>query len=187
MIHPDTTLQFISPEVGYGVVATRRIPRGTLTWVLDELDQRVTPERAQALGPDYAALLVRYGYRDGRGDTILSWDHGRFVNHSCRPTCASGCDETFEVAIRDIEPGEQLTDDYGELDSVESFTCRCGEAGCRGVVRPEDRYQVDTWLRERVRVALAESPQVPQPLANIARAHPRLREILAGAEALSGA
>jgi uncharacterized protein len=33
MVHPDTTLAFVSDAVGYGVVATRRIPRGTVVWV----------------------------------------------------------------------------------------------------------------------------------------------------------
>lgn len=33
MIHPDTELRFINPEIGYGVFATQFIPRGTITWV----------------------------------------------------------------------------------------------------------------------------------------------------------
>lgn len=185
MIHPHTQLAFISPEVGYGVVATQFIPRGTLTWVLDDLDQRVSAERVAALGardPIYSQHLLRFAYLDQQGDAILSWDHARFVNHSCRPSTASGCDDRFEVAIRDIHPGEQLTDHYGELSAVEPFPCRCGEAGCRGVVRSEDRFQIDTWLRERVRQALALCATVEQPLASLAAAYPDLRPILSGAD-----
>ena len=32
MIHPDTELRFISPEIGFGVFATKLIPQGTITW-----------------------------------------------------------------------------------------------------------------------------------------------------------
>lgn len=38
MIHPDTELRFINEKIGYGVVALKLIPRGTITWALDKLD-----------------------------------------------------------------------------------------------------------------------------------------------------
>ena len=38
MIHPDTELQFINDKIGYGVVATKLIPKGSITWALDKLD-----------------------------------------------------------------------------------------------------------------------------------------------------
>ena len=43
MIHPDTELRFINREIGFGVVATRLIRRGTIIWVRDELDQVLPP------------------------------------------------------------------------------------------------------------------------------------------------
>ena len=43
MIHPDTELQYINNEIGYGVVAKKLIPKGTITWVLDKLDREFTP------------------------------------------------------------------------------------------------------------------------------------------------
>jgi hypothetical protein len=63
MIHPNTELRFISPEVGYGVVAREFIPKGTITWVLDELDREFTPEQfnANLLLIDAA---VSAGYRE---------------------------------------------------------------------------------------------------------------------------
>jgi hypothetical protein len=39
MIHPDTELRYVNDIIGYGVFATRLIPRGTITWVQDELYQ----------------------------------------------------------------------------------------------------------------------------------------------------
>jgi len=45
MMHPDTEIRFISKEIGYGVVAKKIIPKGTITWVQDELDQIYTPKQ----------------------------------------------------------------------------------------------------------------------------------------------
>lgn len=39
MIHPDTKISYISPEKGYGDVATKLIPKNTITWVQDDLDR----------------------------------------------------------------------------------------------------------------------------------------------------
>ncbi|MCB0425649.1 MAG: SET domain-containing protein, partial [Mangrovimonas sp.] len=82
MIHPDTELSFISKEVGYGVVATKHIPAGTITWVLDKLDREFSPEHLETLEPVYQEILNTYTYRNNKGNYILCWDHGRYVNHS---------------------------------------------------------------------------------------------------------
>ena len=66
MIHPDTKLKFISHEIGYGVVATRFIPMGTITWIFDPLDQVFTPERIRQLDPYFQEKLHTYCYRDNK-------------------------------------------------------------------------------------------------------------------------
>jgi hypothetical protein len=48
LIHPDSELRFIDPAIGYGVFATSLIPKGTFTWVRDELDQIVEERRSFA-------------------------------------------------------------------------------------------------------------------------------------------
>ena len=73
MIHPHSALRFISPDIGFGVVATQFIPAGTITWVLDPLDQVVTPEREALLAPALAQHLDTYSYQNGRGERILCW------------------------------------------------------------------------------------------------------------------
>ncbi len=133
MIHPHTELRFINPTVGFGVVATARIPRGTITWARDPLDIAMSEARARALGPLYRATLDRFTFTDGMRQRILCWDIARYVNHSCEPGClAPGFD--FEIAVRDIEAGEELCDDYGTLNPVEPFDCACDCVGCRRVV-----------------------------------------------------
>jgi uncharacterized protein len=97
VIHPHSELRFVSPAIGFGVFATRLIPKGTITWVFDPLDQIVSPSRASQLAAPLQRHLDIYSYQNGRGHRILCWDHARFVNHSCQPTSlATGFD--LEIA-----------------------------------------------------------------------------------------
>lgn len=57
-----------------------------------------------------------------------------FNNHSCDPNCGMHGEITF-VAIRDIQPGEELTVDYAFIDNEDySFECHCGSEKCRHIV-----------------------------------------------------
>lgn len=136
MIHPDTELRYINDTVGYGVVATKLIPKGTITWALDQLDRSFTREQLNGFDQVYKDILETYSYRNSQGDYVLCWDHGRFVNHSFNSNCLTTAYE-FELAIRDILPGEQLTDDYGYLNISEPFKA-ASEGTRRKVVYPDD-------------------------------------------------
>ena len=136
MIHPDTELAFINKEIGYGVVATKRIPAGTITWVLDRLDREFSPMELENMEPLYQDILNTYTYRNNKGNFVLCWDHGRYVNHSFNANCLSTAYD-FEVAIRDIEVGEQLTDDYGYLNITKPFR-GIDEGTKRKIVYPDD-------------------------------------------------
>ena len=165
MIHPHTELRYIGPHVGYGVVATRPIPKGTVTWALDALDRSFTPEEVDALDPIYQEILDVYTFRNNRGDYVLCWDNGRFVNHSFRANCLTTAYD-FEVAIRDIAPGEQLTDDYGYLNIPRPFRA-ADEGARRKVVYPDDLVRHHrTWDR-KVAAALKRTPALEQPLRAI--------------------
>lgn len=177
MLHPHTELRFMNDEVGYGVFATRPIPRGTITWARCELDQTFEPAHVQELTGLYRDLLDKYSFVDGQGLYVLCWDHGRYVNHSCRPTClAPGLD--FELAVRDIAAGEQVTDDYGTLNLEWSFECRCGEPTCRGRVLPDDLLRLaDSWDAE-VRATFPLITAVAQPLWEILQEKDTVRALL---------
>ncbi|WP_179018474.1 SET domain-containing protein [Winogradskyella forsetii] len=136
MIHPNTELKFISKAIGYGVVATEFIPAGTITWVLDKLDREFTPDTFKTMDPIYRDIMDTYCYRNNKGNFILCWDNGRFVNHSFKSNCLTTAYD-FEIAIRDIHPGEQLTDDYGYLNITEPFEA-VDEDTERKVVYPDD-------------------------------------------------
>jgi len=166
MVHPDTELRFVNPSIGWGVFATRAIPRGTIIWALDLLDQRFMPAEIQAM-PAYArVMLEKYSYVDALGDYVLCWDHARFFNHSCAANCLSvGYD--FELAIRDIAAGEELTDDYGTLNPAEPFGCDCSAAECRVQVLPDDYLHSGERWNALARDAFVRIRTVPQPLWDV--------------------
>ncbi len=165
MIHPDTEVRFISEEVGYGVVAKKLIPKGTITWVLDELDREFTPDEVERFSHPVQAVLDVYAYRNSSGNYILCWDNGRFVNHSFNSTCLSTAYD-FEIAVRDIQPGEQLTDDYGYLNVSEPFKAY-SEGTKRKTVYPDDllRYH-KTWDKKLI-AAFKDIPALEQPLGKM--------------------
>jgi len=179
MVHPDSELCYISQKIGQGVVATKLIPRGTITWVADPLDQILSPTRASHLPALLQPSLHKYTYINGQGEAVLCWDHARFINHSCEPSCLStGFD--FEIAVRDITPGDELTDEYGTLNLAEPLTCHCGSSQCRGVVRPDDvlRY-ADQWDRI-VADAFALIKTLDQPLWPLVAEKQQVEEVLRG-------
>lgn len=137
MIHPDTELKFINDTIGYGVVATRLIPKGTITWVMDKLDRVFHPADINKYDPVYREIFDKYCFRDSSGNLVLCWDIARFVNHSFRPNCISTAYD-FELAVRDIYPGEELTDDYGFLNVTEPFECLPELGVSREKVMPDD-------------------------------------------------
>lgn len=162
MIHPKTELKLISKEIGYGVVATEFIPAGTITWALDALDREFTPGQLSQMQPFYQNILDTYCYRNNKGNFVLCWDNGRYVNHSFKSNCLSTAYD-FEIAIRDIYPGEELTDDYGYLNVTEPFK-GIDEGTRRKTVYPDDLLKhYKTWDKKLLRV-FPQILEVPQPL-----------------------
>lgn len=167
MIHPSTELGFINQEIGHGVFATEFIPRGTITWGLDKLDQVLQPQEVAALLPICRENFEKYAYIDPSGNYVLCWDLGRYMNHSCSPT-TRGMGYGFDIAVRDIHLGEELTYDYATLNVTNNFQCCCNSANCRGIIRPDDiLHYWQTWDIEYAE-AFALITKVTQPLWSIA-------------------
>lgn len=168
MMHPAAELRFVSPEVGHGVFAREPIAKGTVLWVLCELDIIFTPAQAAAFPPAYQPILDRYAYTDAANRVILCWDHGRYLNHSCDPVMV-GVGGTIEIAVRDVAVGEEITCEYATLNITEAMDCRCGARGCRRVIGSEDLAAVWLQLDLRVQAALPYARSVPQPLLAYSR------------------
>jgi len=69
-------------------------------------------------------------------------------NHSCCPN-AGFTGQIGLVAMRDIEPGEEVCFDYAMCDGTpyDEFICSCGSETCRGNIAGEDWKRPE--LRER--------------------------------------
>lgn len=165
MIHPSTELKFINTEIGYGVVATEFIPAGTITWVLDKLDQEFSPIEFQSLEPIYQNILETYTFRNNMGNLILCWDISRFVNHSFNSNCLTTAYD-FEIAIRNIYPGEQLTDDYGYLNISQPFRAM-NEGTRRKTVYPDDLLKYHKVWDKKLLKVFDKIPIVKQPLQRL--------------------
>ena len=163
MIHPHTELRFINEKIGYGVVALKPIPKGTITWALDKLDRIFTPEHVRAMDDLYQQVLDKYTYRNSEGNHILCWDNARFVNNSSNANCLTTAYE-FEIAIRDIAAGEELTDDYGYLNLEEPFEVVPEEGSNRNIIYPDDLLRYYPEWDEKLVSAFPEILQVDQPL-----------------------
>lgn len=64
---------------------------------------------------------------------------GDYVNHSCNPNAGlSG--QIALVAMRDIQPGEEVCFDYAMSDTApyDEFDCECGAPNCRGRITGSD-------------------------------------------------
>jgi hypothetical protein len=166
MIHPNTELRYINNTVGYGVFATKLIPEGTISYVKDSLEIVVKPDEYDKHPAEVQQLIEKYSYMDQEGDRIISWDFAKYVNHCCNcNTISTGYG--FEIAIRDIHPGEQLTDEYGIFNLDEDFSLICDQPHCRKRVSPTDLDVYHAVWDERIKRAFAKFQQVEQPLLSL--------------------
>jgi len=77
------------------------------------------------------------------------------------------------MAIRDILPGEQITDEYGMFNLEKEIHLSCGFKNCRKVVKPED---FETYYQEwdgKIQASMARLFQVAQPLLPLVDASTR--------------
>jgi hypothetical protein len=130
--------------------------------VLDALDREFTLQQFQQFDPLYQNILDTYSYRNSKGNYVLCWDHGRFVNHSFKSNCLSTAYD-FEIAVRDIQSGEQLTDDYGYLNVDTPF--RASEEGTkRKTVYPDDLKNYHSVWDKKIAAVFPKIPTLDQPL-----------------------
>ena len=107
---------------GKGLFATTLIKKGET--VISWNPKVLTKEEASKLPQD-----EQKHYLYPEGDNML-WMQPpeRYMNHSCDANTHTV--NRSDVALRDIQSGEEITSDYLDLDT-EDFICSCGSANCR--------------------------------------------------------
>jgi hypothetical protein len=178
VLHPHTELRYINQSLGYGVVATRLIPRGTIIWALDKLDQTFSQDEIAHLGKPYSELLEKWAYQLPNGDSVLNWDLARYFNHSCDPNCMNA-GMSFEIAVRDIPVGTELTDDYRMLNKSLPYDCACGSPQCNTLISANDFLHHASRWDDIVRAAFPSIAAVEQPLWNFVQEKDQIAQALA--------
>jgi SET domain-containing protein len=102
---------------GIGLFADEFISKGMMTWkFLEGFDLRLPKSILNELSPSALEQFLKYSYLDSTSGLYeLCSDDARFFNHSEVPNTGSISD-VIDVALRDIQPGEELTCDYRTFD-----------------------------------------------------------------------
>ncbi len=143
---------YVSPKIeirnagqkGRGLFAREKIKKDEIVAItggkiisLDELDNNP------------AFLPVQYHCFQVEKDFVIcpfdfqNLDAIFLTNHSCAPTCGIKGQITL-VALRDINPGEEITFDYAMTDTCDvKMDCLCGAENCRKIITGEDWKRKD--------------------------------------------
>ncbi|MEX2483011.1 MAG: SET domain-containing protein [Brumimicrobium sp.] len=163
MIHSKTELRFINDLVGYGVFATENIPEGTIIYVKDSLEIVISIEDYEKHNDSIKEVIEKYSYIDPKGDRVISWDFAKFVNHCCNfNTISTGYG--FEIAVRDILKGEQITDEYGAFNLTVEMDITCSNENCRKKIKPSDFDSYYSEWDKKIQKSLLKFNDVDQPL-----------------------
>jgi hypothetical protein len=165
-------------------LATDFIPAGTLVYVQDELDIIIVPDSPLLQRPLQSAVIEKYSVLeppDGR--RVLAWDAAKYVNHCCHANIIS-TGYGFEIALRDIQEGEEITDEYGLFNLDWNLTLICQQPHCRGQLSPADGKTYWTQWDEQIQTVLPLVLTLPQPLWPLldAQTEAELRHYLSSGE-----
>jgi SET domain-containing protein len=156
-----------SPKHGRGVYATREIPKGAK--VIEYVGNRVSVKDSDAI----AEKQMQYAAMRGTGHVYLfalnskydidgnvPYNKARFINHSCEPNCEVQIlrGRIWIFAKRKIQPGEELTYDYGfTMDSWQDHVCRCGTKKCLGYIVSASRRGALARVLKKHRLSSAQN------------------------------
>ena len=106
---------------GLGLIADEFIPKGTKTFeYIDWFDTSFAPEDLEKMSEPARAQILWYAYIDkDTGRYHLCTDDQRFINHSSDPEKINiGSTPNYDIALKDIQPGEELLCNYNDFDDT---------------------------------------------------------------------
>lgn len=133
---PKAEVRLCPEKGGYGLYAKQRIEKDDLICVwggviatAEELADMPEETRTHGLQVEEQIYMV----------PVDEGDPADYVNHSCDPNAGlSG--QICLVAMREIQPGDEICFDYAMSDSsdYDEFECHCGSSNCRGCISGND-------------------------------------------------
>jgi uncharacterized protein len=135
---------------GRGAFATQFIPAGTR--IIEYKGERISTAEADRRYPDdpsHPHHTFLFSIDDEVVvDAAFRGNAARWINHSCDPNCDAVIEDgrIFIEAVRDIEPGEELSYDYNFILEERHtpalkrrYPCFCGTEKCRGTILAKKR------------------------------------------------
>lgn len=154
----------MNDQVGVGVFATAFIPAGTVVYVQDPLDIVIPPDSPLLQNPVLRPTIDKYAILEPGERRVIGWDAAKYVNHCCQANIIS-TGYGFEIALRDIQPDEEVRDEYGVFNLGWTMEWNCPHVdSCRGLLHPDDFDHYCAQWDAQIQAALRQVMDVPQPL-----------------------
>jgi SET domain-containing protein len=119
---------------GKGCFATVRFPKGRkiAEFAGERVSRREAARRMRGRRRLRICGIDSYWGIDGS----VGGNGTQYINHSCDPNCYTKIlhGHLLFFALRDIEPGEEITLDYVDSYHSDDKRCRCRAASCRGTI-----------------------------------------------------
>jgi uncharacterized protein len=111
-------------SAGLGLFTASEIPRNAC--VIEYVGRELTKEEAENSKSKYLFEISSRKTIDGTERSNIA----RYINHSCKPNAEAEIHRgrVFIFALRKIQPGEELTYNYGKEyfnDIIKPMGCRC--------------------------------------------------------------
>jgi SET domain-containing protein len=118
---------------GKGCFATRTFERGRkiAEYAGEFISEAEAQRRAHRRVLRICAINTRWSLDGSRGGNGT-----HYINHSCEPNCYMKIlyGHILFIALRQIQPGEEITLDYESTLHSDKKRCTCGAVTCRGTI-----------------------------------------------------
>lgn len=119
---------------GYGCYATQLFRKGykITEYVGEHISRREIKRRLQGAKRIHICAIDSYWAIDGS----VGGNGTQYLNHSCNPNAFVKVirGRIYFYALRNIEPGEEITLDYVVSWHDDKTKCSCGAPNCRGTI-----------------------------------------------------
>ena len=107
---------------GIGVFAGEFIASGAVIWKFEAgFDVIVSDEKFAELSKMAQAWILHYGYYNKQeGGYVLCMDNAKYTNHSSDPNMRAVDNRNPSITTRDIQKGEEITENYYNFDELAS-------------------------------------------------------------------
>ena len=113
---------------GIGLFADEKIEKGLVVYTASPLlDVNITRAQFASLEENEKKEVGYWGFWNEPNNVWhVDFDVSKFINHSFQPTITqdSNHQDAYLVATRDIEPGDELTQNYLEFETKEDLQKR---------------------------------------------------------------